>query len=113
MNRVEFIGAPYVGKSFLFQKLNTIKGSANANWIVERQVIRLARKEMGYLNYIYRKVFQLMGKKLGYKINIYAFDKLRCSTINDYNKTIQLCFEKKDNPMDLCLAKYTFDRVIR
>lgn len=96
MQRIEFIGAPYVGKSTLVKAL---KGEMHKfeNWKLEEDFRIIARKEMGYFSFYFRRLLSFLLNFVGVEFRVYnipQLEKLDSRILNDYQYTLQYCFLK-------------------
>ena len=64
MKRIEFIGASYVGKSFIYREISK-NIDCESPYLTEEQFLKLGRSEMGLILFIYRKIKQLFITNLG------------------------------------------------
>lgn len=96
MKRIEFIGASYVGKSFIYREIAK-NIDCESPYLTEEQFLKLGRSEMGLILFIYRKIKQLFITNLGggcYKLyktpDIKSLDH---NTLKNYKLTLTMCFK--------------------
>lgn len=75
MNRVEFIGGSYVGKTTLFRQLE-IEVAANDRYITRHKAQLDNREKLGKLKFFQRKLTEYAVTKLGGDYNLYAIPEL-------------------------------------
>lgn len=96
MERIEFIGAPYVGKSTLIKSLAS-QIHKNEIWKLEEEFRTKARKEMGYLSFSFRRLLLFFLSFFGIEFRVYKIpqlEKLNTQILNDYHYSMQCCFNE-------------------
>lgn len=96
MNRIEFIGASYVGKSTLYNALSS-RLHNNDSYITEQDCKNVARKKMGLVQFLYRKILQKIIVAAGGNFVVYDIadgDHLKVQTIESYKNSLEICFRK-------------------
>ena len=96
MNRIEFIGTSYVGKSTLYNALSKqIKNSEN--YITEQSCRHIARKKIGPVRFLFRKCLEKGINILGGKYDVYNIPKLnllQATVMEQYKNSLEICFNK-------------------
>ena len=96
MNRIEFIGTSYVGKSTLYNALS--KQIKNNDYCITEESCRdIARKKIGPFKFLFRKCLEKGISILGGKYDIYnipKLDLLQATVMEQYKNSLEICFRQ-------------------
>lgn len=90
MNRIEFIGGSYVGKSTLFNSLQK-EGNLGEHIVTEKQILQIQRNQIGKIRFYFLKLLQVLLRMVGKQFDVYRKnEKLNQLHINfdDYREVI-------------------------
>lgn len=113
MNRIEFIGTSYVGKSTLYNALSE-RLSENESYVTEQGCRKIAREKMGMFYFLYRKALQKLIGSLGGNYVVYDIedsDHLQIKLIEEYKNSLEICFRKdlvSSQGIGMCNKTYLF-----
>lgn len=114
MQRIEFIGAPYVGKSTLYRGLNDIR-SIEKGWKTEEEWRKFVRKEMNYLVFIYRKILSVLIGAVGGNYHVYNYtanEHLTVDVLKKYQYTLRFCFHPMGTENGIAQSHKTYLKML-
>ncbi|HTO14539.1 MAG TPA: hypothetical protein VLZ83_02160 [Edaphocola sp.] len=98
MDRIEFIGTYYVGKSTLY-KAYSEQIEKSSKYIVEEGVRKVARKEMGIFTFYCRSILMRVFQIFGGSLNVYKIPEpfnFQNDILENYKHTLAICFQNEN-----------------